>query len=95
MNQIHLTASIVAQDALRFTPAGVPAVDLRLSHESSQEEAGAMRQVKLVLRAVAFGLLAERLSRVSLQQAWRFTGFLASSPSGRSAVLHIQEFQPV
>ncbi len=98
MNRVVLTACIAEREALRYTPAGMPAVDVRLEHESTLLEAGQPRQVKAVLKAVAFGAVAERLGHQNLGSRWQFTGFLVSPQRrpGRSAstVLHIQEFQP-
>ncbi len=94
MNQVVLSARIAEAQALRYTPAGLPALDLRLEHESEMSEAGGTRQVKVTLKAVAFGANAETLSRQSAASAWRFTGFLANPRNGKHPVLHIQEFQP-
>ena len=55
MNQIELTARIAELSPLRYTPAGLPAANLVLEHESEQTEAGSVRQVRLSIRAVAFG----------------------------------------
>lgn len=95
MNQLVLTACIAEAQALRYTPAGLPALNLTLEHESDIEEAGQVRQVKTVVRAVAFGALAERAARQSIGSVWRFTGFLASPRGGKSVVFHIQELQPI
>ena len=95
MNQLVLTACIAEAQALRYTPAGLPALNLTLEHESGIEEAGQVRQVKTVVRAVAFGALAERTARQSIGSVWRFTGFLASPRGGKSVVFHIQELQPI
>jgi primosomal replication protein N len=95
VNQLILTACITEADALRYTPAGLPALNLRLEHESGIQEAGQTRQVKTVVRAVAFGALAEQAVRQPIGSVWRFTGFLASPRSGKSVVFHIQEFQPI
>ncbi|MPN00546.1 Primosomal replication protein N [bioreactor metagenome] len=92
-NQIALTACIAEVQALRYTPAGLPALDLRLDHESVQKEAGAERQVKVSMKAVAFGALAERLARQALGSNWQFQGFLASPRSGKGVVFHIQDIQ--
>ena len=59
MNQLVLSACIAEASALRYTPAGLPALDFRLEHESQIEEAGQQRQVKVAVKAVAFGSLAE------------------------------------
>jgi primosomal replication protein N len=94
VNQVVLSARIAEAMALRYTPAGLPALDLRLEHESDMPEAGGTRQVKVALKAVAFGAIAETLSRQPATSAWRFAGFLANPRNGKHPVLHIQEFQP-
>ncbi|MBC5766164.1 primosomal replication protein N [Ramlibacter albus] len=86
-------ARVAEVSALRHTPAGLPAVDLRLEHESEVEEAGGRRQVKVELRAVAFGTLAETLARQAVGSGFRFHGFLAAPRNGKHPVLHIQSFQ--
>ena len=93
MNQLVLSACIAEASALRYTPAGLPALDLRLEHESETTEAGSRRQVKVEVRAVAFGTDAETLSRQAIGSAFRFTGFLAAFRHGKHPVLHIQSFQ--
>jgi primosomal replication protein N len=72
----------------------LPALNLLLEHESAQQEAGQMRQVKLALKAVALGALAERLQQQALGSAWRFSGFLMSPRGGAQPVFHITDFQP-
>jgi primosomal replication protein N len=91
-NQLVLTACIAQFDVLRYTPAGLPALNLRLEHESVIQEAGQARQVKAVVKAVAFGAMAERLAKQLIGSAWKFTGFLATPRNGKHVVLHIQEF---
>ena len=93
MNQTILSARIAEAKPLRYTPAGLPALDLRLEHESEALEAGQKRQVKAEIRAVAFGTDAETLSRQAIGSAYRFTGFLAAFRNGKHPVLHIQSFQ--
>ncbi len=93
MNQTELIACIAELSTLRYTPAGLPALDMTLEHSSQQTEAGHTRQVNLKIRALALGTQAERLSRQAVGSQWRFQGFLATPRQGRSVVLHIQEFQ--
>jgi primosomal replication protein N len=93
VNQLVLNASIVEASALRYTPAGLPALDFRLEHESEVSEAGQMRQVKVAIKAVAFGSVAETLRQQAIGSSWRFTGFLATPRNGKHPVLHIQSFQ--
>jgi primosomal replication protein N len=100
VNRTELSARIVERDALRWTPAGLPALDLKLAHESTVMEAGAERHVQAQVKAKAVGAVAERLDRQAAGSLWRFTGFLASPGSSinparaRSVVLHILDFQP-
>jgi primosomal replication protein N len=77
---------------MRYTPAGLPALNLRLEHESVVQEAGSSRTVKVVVKAVAFGTLAEQLAKQAIGSVWNFTGFLANARQGKSVVFHIQEF---
>lgn len=93
MNQTILSARIAEAAALRYTPAGLPALDLRLAHESEATEAGSRRQVRVEIRAVAFGADAETLARQAVGSGFRFTGFLAAPRHGKHPVLHIQSFQ--
>ncbi len=93
MNRTELKACIAEQAALRYTPAGLPALDLILEHASEVQEAGQMRKVQLKLRALAIGSLAERLAKQAVGSVWMFQGFLATPRQGKSVVLHIQEFQ--
>jgi len=93
VNLTELTACIAEQAALRYTPAGLPALDLILGHASEVQEAGQARKVQLKLRALAFGSLAETLVKQAVGSIWTFKGFLATPRQGKSVVLHIQEFQ--
>ncbi|MEJ7685579.1 MAG: primosomal replication protein N [Variovorax sp.] len=93
VNQLVLTACVAELGVLRFTPAGLPAIDLRLEHESTIVEAAHSRQVKAALKAVAFGAVAERLAKQALGSLWCFRGFLATPGTAKHPVLHIQDFQ--
>lgn len=93
MNHVELTACIAELSPLRYTPAGIPAINFILEHESEILEAGVARQVKLTLKAVAFGTLAEQTVRLTLGKAFRFTGFIINARSSKSVVFHIQSFE--
>jgi primosomal replication protein N len=54
---------------------------------------GSKRQVKVEIRAVAFGADAETLARQAIGSGFRFTGFLAAFRGGKHPVLHIQSFE--
>jgi len=91
-NLLVLSACIAELEALRYTPAGIQALNFRLEHESETQEAGQTRQIKVAVKAVAFGTLAERLVKQPIGSVWRFSGFLGNARHGKSIVFHIQEF---
>lgn len=93
MNQLVLTACIAEVSTLRYTPAGLPALNLTLDHESQVQEAGLTRQVSASVKAVAIGAVAESIGQQAIGSVWRFTGFLGAARQGKSIVFHIQEFQ--
>lgn len=89
MNQLVLSARILELAAVRYTPAGLPALDLMLTHESQTEEAGARRKVALEIKAVAVGEIVKRVQALGLTEAAVFTGFLSAQRQGRGTVFHI------
>ena len=95
MNHVDLTACIAELSPLRYTPAGIPAINFILEHESEVLEAGVQRQVKLTIRAVAFGTLAEQAVMRPLGKPLRFTGFLINARTSKGVVFHIQALHPI
>ena len=95
MNRLVITATLQQSAAMRYTPAGIPALDMVLAHESMQTEMGTERTAALTLKAVAFGTLAERLSVQSLAVPLRFLGFLSNTRNGKGVVFHVQDFKPI
>jgi primosomal replication protein N len=87
-----MSAVVVQVQSLRYTPAGIPALNIVLEHESEVVEMDTPRQVKLQLRAVAFGSQAETLSRQGLDAVCEFHGFLTNARNGKGVVFHIQDF---
>jgi primosomal replication protein N len=93
MNRVVLSAQMVERGAMRYTPAGLPACDFGLKHESQVSEAGQPRKVSLEMRAVAIGEIAQRLARLEIGAAGTFAGFLTHQRNGRGTVLHVTEFE--
>ena len=91
-NQLSLTASVSELEALRYTPSGIPALNSRLEHVSEIMEAGQLRQVKAMMKSVAFGAVAEQLARQDVGSSWSFKGFVATPRGAKHVVFHIQEF---
>lgn len=95
MNRFVLQACVLEIGALRYTPAGIPVADVLLQHESQQTESGQLRTVKLQLKAIGFGSVAERLGPLTLGVDLEFEGFLTQARVGKGVVLHIQDFKPI
>ena len=92
-NRLVLDATLAERGDLRYTPAGLPALECVLRHASVQPEAGGERKVECELAAVAFGEPAESLSRLANGTALRCKGFLARRyRTGITVALHINEF---
>jgi len=95
-NQLTLAGVIAELDALRYTPAGVPLVGLRLRHESQQIEAGTARRVNVEMAAVAIGEIAHSISALTGGSHISVEGFLArKSPQSNQIVLHICSLKTV
>ncbi|WP_343039965.1 primosomal replication protein N [Tepidicella baoligensis] len=94
-NHLTITAMLLERATLRYTPAGVPVVDVLLEHRSEQLEAGQARQVTLQLKAIVFGAIAESLSLQPLGIDLDARGFLTNARNGKGVVFHIQDFKPI
>ncbi len=95
MNRLLLSARLVQRSALRFTPAGLPVLDLKLAHESTVSEDGQPRKVSLELRAVAIGAITQPLAALALGGAGLFGGFVTGARNGRGLVFHLTSAEPV
>ena len=94
MNRVRLIATLIEREAIRYTPAGVPIVALKLAHQSVQTEAGVDRSVEFEMSAFAADRIALRLDRVPLGSSLRLDGFLAARRRNTKALLlHLTEFE--
>lgn len=93
MNRVVLQAQVVRRGAVRYTPAGLPALDLSLKHESVVTEAGHPRKVSLEIRAVGIGAVAENLGKLAVGDTAGFAGFLGAARNGKGVLLHLTEFE--
>ena len=84
-----LSGNLIELDALRYTPAGIPVVNFRLSHESEQIEAGAARAVQCEVAGLAFEREARLMAAAKLGMQVKVTGVLAGkSRESKQLVLH-------
>ena len=94
VNRVELTGQILETSGLRFTPAGVATVQIRLAHESEQEEAGRMRRVVCEVEAIAFGEAARTLSQSPVGTQVHVAGFLdRKSPRSSLLTLHVTDYE--
>lgn len=89
MNRLVLSARLVERGNLRCTPAGVPALDLRLLHESELTEDGQARRISMEIRALAIGAITQAVGALDLGGPAVFAGFLAQARNGRGLLFHI------
>jgi primosomal replication protein N len=94
VNRLVLAARLVERGALRYTPAGLPALDFELKHESELSEDGLARKVSLQIRGVAIGSITHGLAAMGLGSAGSFAGFLAAGRNGRGLVFHVTAIEP-
>lgn len=93
-NRLDLSGVLVEVGALRHTPAGLPSLELRLSHVSEQIEAGCRRRVAFEIDALAFGEVATALAQLASGTALRLTGFLdRRSVRNPQPLLHVTGYE--
>ncbi len=95
MNRLVLAATLVERAALRYTPAGLPALDLSLKHESEVSEDSQPRKVSMEMKAVAIGAVTQVLLPLELGSTGLFAGFLTSTRNGRGLLFHITSVELV
>ena len=95
MNRLVLSAALAERGALRYTPAGLPALDMVLKHESEVSEDGLPRKVSLEMKAVAIGAITRPAGAMVLGNAAAFAGFLGATRNGRGLVFHITALDPL
>ena len=94
MNHLTFAAVVATPGELRYTPAGLPAIELTLQHQSEVMEAGLKRRLDFQVDAVALGDNALLLADVPLGATLEIIGFIA--PLRKASVrmiVHIQEVQ--
>ena len=77
---------------MRYTPAGVPVVEIVLKHASIQMDGKKPRSVEMEMDALGIGDIAQRLNEIPEGETLDIRGFLAPrSKLSSKLVLHINE----
>ena len=94
VNQVRFSGQLIERKVLRYTPAGVPVSEFRISHESEQIESGLPRRVECELAVVALGVPARLVQELPLGASVRIEGFLAArSRNSRQPTLHVNTIE--
>jgi len=94
MNRLLLQAQVVERAAMRYTPAGLPALDLSLKHESEVSEDGQPRKISLEIKAVAIGAITRQVGQLAVGSQAQFAGFVTAARNGRGLVFHVTAIEP-
>ena len=94
MNQFRLQATLNQLSAVRYTPVGIPVLELGLHHQSEVIEANLARQLQFAMEAIALGEVALQLADLPLGSELALQGFMAPRRKDSSfLVFHIQQAQ--
>ena len=89
MNRLVLSGRLVERGVLRHTPAGLPALDFKLEHQSELSEDSQVRKVSVQIKAIAIGAITQALAKLALGDSNTFAGFLAGARNGRGLLFHV------
>jgi primosomal replication protein N len=91
MNRLVLSARLEERGVLRYTPAGLPALDVTLAHAGELSHEGQQRKVSVQIKSLVIGSLVERMAKLDLGSEAVFAGFLAAARNGKGLLFHITE----
>jgi primosomal replication protein N len=86
-----IAGQLIELDAMRYTPAGIARIEMKIRHVSQQQEAGELRKVQCEITALALGEAAQKAARLQAGQQVKAEGFLAQrSLRNTQLILHIE-----
>jgi len=92
VNRLTFRGQVLACEPLRYTPAGLPVLEMTLEQAIDVVEAGLTRRVELTLAAVALGDVALMLNGTPLGTTVQAEGFLAPTRKGAGRLkFHVQQ----
>jgi primosomal replication protein N len=95
LNRLVLSAEVIEKNAMRYTPAGLPVLDLTLKHESDLMQNDQIRRIVFEIKARGIGDITQALEQLELGRSQGFVGFLGAQRNGRGIVFHITELGPL
>jgi len=95
-NLLVIQGELLKVEELRFTPAGIPILNLIIGHLSEQVEAGMKRRVECEVNAMVMGDLAKTCQALTAGTAVKAAGFLAKRGfKSTQLVMHINKLEQV
>jgi primosomal replication protein N len=95
-NLLVIQGELLKVEELRFTPAGIPILNMVIGHLSEQVEAGMKRRVECEVNATVMGELAKTCQRLKEGATVNASGFLAKrSFKSTQLVMHINKLEQV
>lgn len=92
LNQVIIGGKIADLNTPRYTPVGIMIAEFRLSHVSSQEEAGIQHKIEFELAAIAMADMAEKIVRMGSGSHVELTGFMTKKNRlSNQLVLHVSD----
>ena len=89
-----MSGRLLELGALRYTPAGLAAIEFKIAHESEQDEAGGRRKVNAEMPAIAFETQARLIAGRPLGSALKAAGFLsAKNRRSKRLMLHVTNIE--
>lgn len=93
-NRVVLDGRLLKRGAVRYTPAGVAALDFAIAHGSLQVEAEQERKVRFEIAAVALGAVAGKAAALKANQPVRVAGFMARrGANDPQLILHVTRIE--
>ena len=95
-NLLVIQGELLKVEELRFTPAGIPILNLVIGHTSEQVEAGMKRKVECEVNAMVMGELAKTCQSLQAGTPVKVAGFIAKrSFKSTQLVLHINRLEKI
>lgn len=92
LNQVVLSGIVSKKDAMRYTPSGVPLLQVRLDHDLQKNDVIQAITLSLILRA--FGVVASELNLIEVGTEIAVNGYLApKQKNSYSLVLCVNQFK--
>ena len=85
---------ILSVEPIRYTPAGLPVLQMELEHRSAQMEVGIPVKIDFVMKLKAVGEIAQEMAKLPMSSEIAVKGFLARmSRRSDATVLHVNSYK--